>query len=703
MELRPNCVQEHKVFVYDRGGRRRLFQLVNLSQVRWGRVRDDVSQAEIRLEGEACADNQGWLSRIEPKRHELVIFRGTTRVWEGPIWRVAWHETYVTISAHDCFEYLNARPLSKTWDTGYHGEDDDRTTSVTKRAQDIITYELTHPFSWVAADGTTVTIPGWEEIDPPANVLPHLVVHRYVDDARTSSITSPFQMSVGEHIDNMARSSGLDYTVVGRAIHLWDVHRAIGRGRQLTSADFDADVVVTAYGADHAEVAFVVADDGRYGGAVNRIGTWNYLGASGPAGDRLTIPTYVSPPGGQTTHPSVVDFGAAWNGYRFWMAHTPYPGGDDSYENPSIVASNDGETWTTPTGLTNPIDEQPGSPGPYNSDVDLVRYGSGLALFWRTYVAGDPLPERLYVSTSANGRSWSPKRLIWQTDNNTRILSPTFIYENGGWTMFGVDIGGATNRLARVRSTVNLIEDLSPSTWGAVQHISISLPAGKQPWHVFIRPVGSQYIGLLNDADENTQNGDIYVITSPDGLNWSRGASPAIPRNAPSHNSLYRATFTVGGEGVLDVWYAGWTTSPVVWNIFRTTLSAVFVPGGSETMLDYYGPWTKMYTVYDEDESNPPTQADLNSQAQRNLSGRSPVPTELRVPENSTIRLSESLTIEDLVPGVRFPVAATLNARRITQMLKLHTMQVTETGDGETITVSFVSASNDDSDEGASV
>lgn len=385
MELRPNCVQEHKVFVYDRGGTRRLFQLVNLSQVRWGRVRDDVSQADVRLEGDACMDNAGWLAKIEPKRHELVIFRGTTRVWEGPVWRVAWHEDHVEINAHDVFEYINARPLSKDWDNSYRG-DQDNTTAVTQRSQDIITYELTTPFSWEGGDGTTVTVPAWESIDPPINVLPHLQVHKYLDDARTSTHTTPFQMTVGEHIDNMARSSGLDYTVVGRAIHLWDVHRPIGRGRQLTSADFDAEAVVTAYGADHAEIAFVVAEDGRYGGA-----------------------------------------------------------GDNS---------------------------------------------------------------------------------------------------------------------------------------------------------------------------------------------------------------------------------------------------------------SYYGPWTKMYTVYDEDESNPPTQADLNSQAQRNLSGRTPVPVEIRVPENSTIRLSDSLTINDLVPGVRFPLAATLNARKVTQMVKLHTMQVTETGAGETITVSFVPANNDDSDGG---
>jgi hypothetical protein len=41
----------------------------------------------------------------------------------------------------------------------------------------------------------------------------------------------------------------------------------------------------------------------------------------------LTIPTYDA--SGQAIHPDVIDFGSGntWNGYRYWMAMTPYTGG----------------------------------------------------------------------------------------------------------------------------------------------------------------------------------------------------------------------------------------------------------------------------------------------------------------------------------------------------------------------------------------
>src|SRR5699024_8293928 len=66
----------------------------------------------------------------------------------------------------------------------------------------------------------------------------------------------------------------------------------------------------------------------------------------------LDIPTYEG--SGKAVHPSVHAFRIPWNGYRFWMAFTPYP--NTQHENPSIVASGDGVNWVVPSGLTNPID-----------------------------------------------------------------------------------------------------------------------------------------------------------------------------------------------------------------------------------------------------------------------------------------------------------------------------------------------------------
>jgi hypothetical protein len=376
-----DCVELHHAYITDRGGQRRIAELVDLTSVRWSRTRDAMSEASIIVQGGSCVAQAGLLSSIEPKRNELVIYRGDERVWEGPVNLVGWHSDYVEINAHDVMEYVYGRPLSKVWDNNYPN-----TTEVTSRLEEILDYEFTTPFTYLASDGVTpINVPAWESITPPANVLPHIVAHHFPNEARTSARTTPFQMTVGEHLDNYARSGGIDYTVIGRAIHIWDVSRDLGRTKTLTEADFFGEIVVSAYGSSFAAVGFTVAQDGRFGGA------------------------------------------------------------------------------------------------------------------------------------------------------------------------------------------------------------------------------------------------------------------------------------------------------------------------GSNS--DYYGPWAKIFTVFDEDETNPPTQADLNSQALRNLYGRSPVPVEVRIPDNSGIRLSASLGINDLVPGVHMPLLATLNARQMSQMQKLDKMECTETSEGESITVTLIPATRPDEDD----
>ena len=38
----------------------------------------------------------------------------------------------------------------------------------------------------------------------------------------------------------------------------------------------------------------------------------------------------------QGYHPKVLSFNKLWNGYKYWIAYTPYPHGDETKENPFI-------------------------------------------------------------------------------------------------------------------------------------------------------------------------------------------------------------------------------------------------------------------------------------------------------------------------------------------------------------------------------
>lgn len=307
-------------------------------------------------------------------------------------------------------------------------------------------------------------------------------------------------------------------------------------------------------------------------------------GVAANGGSQLTVPTHLTPSGGQTASPSVLDFGGApFGGYRYWMAHTPFPAGSDAASDPNIVASNDGSTWVVPAGLTNPLDDQPGGAGAVNSDVELVPNATGgLLLMWRTYnPASAGGEEQLWIRTSLNGTSWTAKVMVRQDDTAVRRLtSPTLIRENDGWTMWAVDTLPSPNRIVRMRSEGAV---MSTGGWTALTNTTLSLPAAREPANIQVRRIDNKYVGLVNDITQDSAGlaGDVYVMTSNDGFTWARGAAVAIPRaggTGVGHQQLESASLVKKSQAELDVWVAGWNTGPpTVWNIFRATVTAPII------------------------------------------------------------------------------------------------------------------------------
>lgn len=332
------------------------------------------------------------------------------------------------------------------------------------------------------------------------------------------------------------------------------------------------------------QVAQVRSEMATIGGSVQpntAIGFYPGLMTCPPALGKLTIPTHVSPSGGEATHPSVVYFAEPWNGYNFWMAMTPYPGGNDAHEDPNIIASTNGTNWVVPSGLTNPLDNQPGSPGAYNSDTDLVFADGKLWCFWRTYTAGaGATSEQIWYRTSTNGTTWAPKVLAYQSDEATRrLVSPSLLFENGKWTMFAVDIKPSTNVIVKLTSTGALPNN---GQWSAPTTCSVTSASGKNPWHLEVRRYGERLYMMLNDCNVGASgvDGDLYFCDSANnGLNWNRSSRVMTPRvNGSLHNKLYRGTFVpevLNGKLGFRVWYAGLVdSSPSVWGIFRNFISA---------------------------------------------------------------------------------------------------------------------------------
>jgi hypothetical protein len=266
-----------------------------------------------------------------------------------------------------------------------------------------------------------------------------------------------------------------------------------------------------------------------------------------------------------------------WNGYEYWMAHTPYPGSDSAWEDPNIAASHDGVTWVVPEGLANPLDAQPGLPGPHNSDTDLqLGPENTMYVFWRAVIP-ELRQERIKYATSTDGVNWSAPAEAMRSDMSARRpLSPAFIYENGRWGMWAIDIRRSPNRMVYFQGGATPAK----SDWGPARTVSHgAMQQGKEPWHLTVVKDGDSYLGLLNDTDLGTtgRNGDLLFMVGTSPLDFDNADSSAIPRFQPDrHDHLYRATMIPDdelGEPGYRVWYsARMALDPDVWNIQRTCL-----------------------------------------------------------------------------------------------------------------------------------
>lgn len=234
--------ETHTAYIYDRGGARRIGQIDPLTSVVWNRERDEISIGNVTT-AMPSAECQKMLENVEPNRHELVIFYGSIRVWEGPITRVGFHRTYVEIEARDVMHYAYRTIMHAEYDNSYPN-----IQTTVQRSLNVLG-ELSRK----------------EALTPPINVLPHVTAYTTPNDSRTSRKTVPYQSTVYQDIDSMAQKSGMDYTVVGRRIMLFDTHTVWAKTATVTEADFLGDIVVTMYGMEHATYSVVTSEEGLYG------------------------------------------------------------------------------------------------------------------------------------------------------------------------------------------------------------------------------------------------------------------------------------------------------------------------------------------------------------------------------------------------------------------------------------------------------
>ena len=287
---------------------------------------------------------------------------------------------------------------------------------------------------------------------------------------------------------------------------------------------------------------------------------------------------------GQTVHPSVVYIPEGWNGYRYWMAVTGYKNGDNAYENPHILACNDGQTWEAPPGLTNPIYPKP--VGGYNSDTEMVIVNDTAYCYFRRTVG--VVSDDIMLTTSTDGVTWTPATaVIVGTVGVTVYISPTVIYDHATatWIMWAVESAANPNVVTRLTAPA------ASGPWtGATACTGFERIAalGRVVWHIHVHPYGEELVMFFADAAGDGQAGRIRRAVSTDGLAWTMDANLTMVGNNPGTGTatkwdagLYRPCAIpaqINGRQGWVMWYGG-----VVGSVWRTGRANVELVDNNDT------------------------------------------------------------------------------------------------------------------------
>ncbi|MBY7111373.1 hypothetical protein ILT06_10670 [Bacillus sp. 17RED48] len=266
----------------------------------------------------------------------------------------------------------------------------------------------------------------------------------------------------------------------------------------------------------------------------------------------IYVPTYEG--SNQTTHPKVKYFPGGWNGWKFWMAHTPYPRSNDKFENPCISVSNDMINWTTPAGLVNPLAEPTAeelAKKAHYSDTHLELNSNNILECWYRYNAGDG-SEYIYRRTSNDGKTWAPQETMYAVPSGKQCLSPAISIEINSYKMWFV------NEAANVM----YMESSNGFNWTQPVKVNYTLPGIYRAWHIDVVKTDKGYEMLLNvyKQGEIALNNKILMCSlSPDGNTWGDFdicLTPSLNAGAFDNGQIYRSTF-VKVDGLYYVFYAG--------------------------------------------------------------------------------------------------------------------------------------------------
>jgi hypothetical protein len=250
------------------------------------------------------------------------------------------------------------------------------------------------------------------------------------------------------------------------------------------------------------------------------------------------------------------------------MVVTPYTCGDETTENPSILAGHDGRTWEVPTvdGFTAPA-PLVSNPEPCyafsfnNNDPSLVLVGDSLFIYYavtyRSGARGGTTEVRRIAS--ADGVNWTPGErapVMWSRPNY--LLSPSVVYDGSGFHAWYVQLSSCDARVSDIRHR----QSADGITWRNTDDYSATMTGALGvPYHLTVKSVGGVfamlYVAYPVGADCREAK-SLYYAESGDGLTWVSLQQPMLtssPAAGAWDSHIYRSTF-IGRYPTMSVWYS---------------------------------------------------------------------------------------------------------------------------------------------------
>lgn len=272
----------------------------------------------------------------------------------------------------------------------------------------------------------------------------------------------------------------------------------------------------------------------------------------------LNLPT--SDGTGQACHPDVLflpkGFGPC--NWRYWMVCTPYAYSYEANENPELFASHDGVFWEIPPGVKNPlVPSLPPGQG-HNSDPDMLFHDGKLWLYFRQTTRFTCPPEnRILLTTSYNGASWSTPRQVLFENRGTQLLCPSVTCGAKGFRMWTIEWISNRFCLRQRRSQDGL-------TWSEPSLCTVEgLHQNRELWHLDVLEETDRLSSIFVTGINRRQHRIHYGYSLDGGTKWTLGPFLLEQAHAFEAGFQYRASLRrmPGPAALYQLWYSSCNTN----------------------------------------------------------------------------------------------------------------------------------------------